>query len=104
MSWAGRLPTPSGWARRDVVVHRGPRPAIVGEIADALRRGLDELRAAGVVAEMAPHGLREEQRQQARVSLSWVRLPPELAPSGDGERLAVSARFGDSPLGDSRFS
>ena len=106
MSWVERVPaTFRVGVRRDVVVHqRAADSAIVGEVADALTRGLAELRAAGVVAEMEPHGLREEQRQEARVSLPWVRLRPEVAPSGDGERLAVSARFGDSPLGDSRFS
>jgi hypothetical protein len=69
-----------------------------------LRRGLDELRAAGVVAELRPHGLHDEQRQHARVSLSWLQMPPERGPSGSGGRFAVSARFGASPLGDSRYS
>ena len=106
MSWVERVPaTFRVGVRRDIVVHqRAADSAIVGEVADALTRGLAELRAAGVVAEMEPQGLREEQRQEARVALPWVRLRPEVAPSGDGERLAVSARFGDSPLGDSRFS
>ena len=106
MTWTERVPaTFRVGMRRDVVVHRtGADPQIVDDITDALRRGLDELRAAGVVAELAPHGLHDEQRQHARVSLSWVRVPPERAPSGSDRRFAVSARFGESPLGESRYS
>jgi hypothetical protein len=106
MTWVERVPaTFRVGVRRDVVVHgRAADTAIAGEVADALARGLDELRAAGVVAELELRGLREEQRQRVRVALPWVTLPPERGPSGDGERLAVSARFGDSPLGESRFS
>jgi hypothetical protein len=106
MSWTERVPaTFRVGVRRDVVVHqRASDPHVVDEVLDALGRGLDELRAAGVVAELDVRGLREEQAQQVRVSLPWVRVRPEQGPSGDGERLAVSARFGDSALGDSRFS
>lgn len=106
MTWVERVPaTFRVGVRRDVVVHqRAADTAIAAEVADALARGLDELRAAGVVAELELRGLREEQRQVVRVALPWVTLPPELGPSGDRERVAVSARFGDSPLGDSRFS
>lgn len=106
MSWTERVPaTFRIVVRRDVVVHqRAADPHVVDEVFDALGRGLDELRAAGVMAELEMRGLREEQAQRVRVSLPWVRVRPEQGPSGDGERLAVSARFGDSPLGDSRFS
>jgi hypothetical protein len=106
MSWVERVPaTYRVGVRRDVVVHRRVAdPGIVGDVADALARGLDELRAAGVVAELDLHGFEEGQRQRVRVALPWVRLRPEPGPSGDGERLAVSARFGASPLGESRFS
>jgi hypothetical protein len=106
LSWVERVPaTFRVGVRRDVVVHRRAEdPAVVAEVADALARGLGELRAAGVVAELELRGMREQQRQTVRVALPWVRLPPQQGPSGDGERLAVSARFGDSPLGDSRFS
>ena len=54
MSWVERVPaTFRVGVRRDVVVHqRAADSAIVGEVADALTRGLAELRAAGVVAEM----------------------------------------------------
>ena len=106
MSWVERVPaTFRVGVRRDVVVHqRVADTAVVGEVSDALAGGLGELRAAGVVAELELRGLRERQQQRIRVALPFVRLPVESAPSGDGERVAVSARFGDSPLGDSRFS
>lgn len=106
MYWPERVPaTFRIGLRRDVVVHRrGVDAQLVDDITDALRRGLDELRAAGVVAELAPRGLHDEQRQHARVSLSWVQVPPERGPSGSDGRFAVSARFGASPLGDSRYS
>jgi hypothetical protein len=106
LRWVERAPaTFRIGIRRDVVVHqREADDALAGEVADALARGLAELRAAGVVAELELRGLRETQPQQARVALPWVRLRPELGPAGADDRLAVSARFGASPLGDSRFS
>lgn len=106
MTWTERVPATFRIVmRRDVVLHRRDVvDPLAGEVADALARGLDELRAAGVVAELEVRGMHEAQPQRVRVALPWVRLRPQVAPSGDGERLAVSARFGDSPLGDSRFS
>jgi hypothetical protein len=106
MFWTERVPaTFRVELRRDVVVHRrGADTQLVDDVTDTLRRSLDELRAAGVVAELAPRGLHETQRQHARVSLPWVQVPLERGPSGSGGQFAVGARFGASPLGDSRYS
>ena len=115
MTWVERAPaTFTVRLRRDVVVHNGAPDVdlanelaneLATEVVDALARGLDDLRAAGVVAELELRGrLRDQQPQRARVHLPWIRLRPEVGPSGDADRLAVSARFGESPLGSTRFS
>lgn len=72
------------------------------QIADGLRESILELHAAGVKADTVFRPFSETQTQKVRTQLSWVRLDPEQGPSGV-ERLDIAGRFGESPLGSSRF-
>jgi hypothetical protein len=72
-------------------------------LADGLRAAIDELRAAGVRAEVLLDPFVETQPQRVKVRLPWVVLPPESGPSGEGETVELGARFGESALDRARF-
>ena len=95
---------------------RVPRPFVVGPagqtldggrphelVAAALAASVQELRAAGVKAEVRLEPFAEIQPQRIRVQLPWVILPPERGPSGAGEDVGLGGRFGESGLGGARF-
>lgn len=92
---------------RYIVVERGgsggdaERPYLL--VGDALRRSVGELRAAGVRAEVRFVPFVEQQRQTARANFSWQQLDPERGPTGQGDRISLGGRFGESPLVDARF-
>ena len=72
-------------------------------VADALQRSIDKLHAAGVRAALRFMPFAETQRQIVRHTLPWVVLDPETAPTGQGERMDVGGRFGETDLGHARF-
>jgi hypothetical protein len=73
------------------------------QVGDGLRESIGELHAAGVRAEVVFDPFLETQQQKVRGQLSWVVLDPEQGPAGL-DRFSIGGRFGDSPLGGSRFS
>jgi hypothetical protein len=72
-------------------------------LADGLRAAIAEIRAAGVRAEVLLDPFVETQPQRVRVTLPWIVVPSERGPSGEGETLALGARFGESALDRARF-
>ncbi|HMW18428.1 MAG TPA: hypothetical protein PJ981_11460 [Accumulibacter sp.] len=72
-------------------------------VAQAAELAIDGLRAAGVRARLRFEPFRERQRQAVRARLPWQRLDPETASAGRADRLSLGARYGDSPLGETRF-
>jgi hypothetical protein len=64
---------------------------------------MQELRAAGVRSAVRFVPFTERQTQQARVTMPWVVLPPQQAPAGEREEMALGGQFGESPLGGARF-
>jgi hypothetical protein len=72
-------------------------------LADGLRETIAEIRAAGVRAEVLLDPFLETQPQRVRVTLPWIVVPPERAPSGEGETVEFGARFGESALDRARF-
>jgi hypothetical protein len=76
---------------------------VLDEVHSALRVSVEQLKAAGVRAELELVALRERQPHEARVRLPWIRVRPQIAPSGEGESLALGGRFGESALDGSRF-
>jgi hypothetical protein len=106
MDWDERAPATFRVRVPRGVIVEDPGIAGTGTFADVhstLRASLDELRAAGVRAELELVGLRETQDQRVRAQLPWVSLPREVGPSGEGEELARSGQFGESALDESRF-
>lgn len=72
-------------------------------IGDALGSALAELKAASVRSTLSFVPFVETQKQAVRVTLPWVVTPRQVGSAGLGDRLALGAKFGDTPLGDSRF-
>jgi hypothetical protein len=72
------------------------------QVADGLRDSILELHAAGVRAATVFRPFVETQIQRVRAQAGWVLLEPEKGPSGV-DRVDFGGRFGESPLGGSRF-
>jgi len=72
-------------------------------LAEGIRATLREIRAAGVRADLCLDSFRETQAQVVRVTLPWIVVEPERGPTGDGAKVALGARFGESALDGSRF-
>ncbi len=72
-------------------------------VAQACALAIDGLRAAGVRARLHCVPFVERQRQTVRARLPWQRLDAETASAGRADRLSLGARYGDSPLGETRF-
>lgn len=73
------------------------------KVSDGLVSSVAELRAAGVKAQVVFVPFQESQRQTVVGRLPWKVLDPETAPSGDTKSIELGARFGESPLDQSRF-
>lgn len=72
------------------------------QVADGLSESIMELHAAGVRADVVFDPFLEMQPQKVSGRVSWVVIDPEPGPAGR-DQVSVGARFGDSPLGASRF-
>jgi hypothetical protein len=77
-----------------------PVDELVGE---ALDEAIAEIHAAGVRAQVLFDPFVGTQEQRIVVTLPWLVVPPEVGPSGEGERLTFGGRYGDSGLDTSRF-
>lgn len=73
------------------------------EVADGLVASITDLRAAGVKAAVLFDPFGETQRQKVIARLPWKVLDPETGPSGETRALDLGARFGESPLDQTRF-
>lgn len=72
-------------------------------VAEGLRISLQQLHAAGVLAEIHFDPFVEQQPQKVRVVLPWKVLDPEKGPAGQHDRISFGAHFGESGFGDSYF-
>jgi hypothetical protein len=72
-------------------------------VEDALRSAIADIHAAGVRAAVVFDALRETQPQRVSVTLPWIVVAPEAAPSGEDVTLSFGARFGESGLDDAKF-
>jgi hypothetical protein len=72
-------------------------------VAETLHASVSELRAAGVRADVQLVPFTEQQPQRVSFRLSTKILDPERGPAGEGDRVALGGRFGESALGGSRF-
>jgi hypothetical protein len=79
-----------------------PGVSVFQDVADGLSESILELHAAGVRAAVLFDPFIETQPQRVTGRASWVQLDAEAGPAGR-DQLTVGARFGDSPLGGSRF-
>jgi hypothetical protein len=73
------------------------------QVGDSLVSSVAELRAAGVKAEVRFAPFEEVQRQNVTARVPWKILDAEAAPSGETKFLELGARFGESPLDQTRF-
>ena len=76
-----------------------PCEQIAGGLADAVRA----LHAAGVKSAVRFIPFEEIQPQRVRVTLPWMKMPPEKASPGTGDEVFLGGRFGETSLGGSRF-
>jgi len=72
-------------------------------VADALRRSLQSLHAAGVRARLRFMPFTEQQPQFIRTTFSWMRPDPETGSAGTRDELSLGMHFGETKLGRSRF-
>ena len=86
-----------------VTVEPSGRPPLAGEVARALATSVDELRAAGVTAELVLVPFEERQPHRPSVRLPWMVLPPEHGPSGTDAEFTVGGRFDETVFGRTRF-
>ena len=87
-----------------ITVEPSGRPPLAGEVARALASSIDELRAAGVTAELALVPFEEHQPHRPSVRLPWVVLPAEHAPTGTEAEFTVGGRFDETVFGRTRFA
>jgi hypothetical protein len=80
-----------------------PDGPVHDRLADALRAAVGRIRAAGVRADVRYEGFQEQQPQLVRVTPPWLKLDPQVGSAGQRDRVSVSGRFGESPLGEARF-
>jgi hypothetical protein len=73
------------------------------QLAVGLRAAIAEIRAAGVRAEVLLDPFVETQPQRVRATVPWIVVPAERGPSGEGETVALGARFGEPALDRARF-
>jgi hypothetical protein len=73
------------------------------QVAEGILVAIEDLHAAGVRTAVRFLPFTEVQPQRIRVQLPWKVLDPEQGPAGRRDGLTLGARFGDSPLGGSRF-
>ena len=92
---------------RYLVVERGGLPGFEERpwelVGQALAATIQRLRAAGVRAAVRFEPFSETQDQKDRLRPSWKILDPEEGPSGRESDFAIGGRYGESPLGRSRF-
>jgi hypothetical protein len=74
------------------------------QFEQGLRSAIREIHAAGVRADVRFEPFVETQPQSVRMRSSWQFLPPEAGPVGESEELELGGRFGEAPLGKSRFN
>ena len=72
-------------------------------VAEGLRSAVGVLHATGVRAVVVFEPFAEEQRQRVRFRLGLKTLEPETGTAGTADSLSLGGRFGESPLGGSRF-
>jgi len=73
------------------------------QVGDSLAASVAELRAAGVRAQVRFVPFKEEQRQKVTARVPWKILDAEAAPTGETKFVELGARFGESPLDQTRF-
>lgn len=88
---------------RTVVIQPGDAPSRIDDVAQALDGSIQRLHGAGVKAAVRFVPFVEEQRQLTTFHLPFKVLDPEGGPSGRDRGFVLGGRFGDSPLGSSRF-
>jgi hypothetical protein len=73
------------------------------QVGDSLVSSVADLRAAGVKAQVRFVPFTEEQRQKVTARVPWKILDAEAGPSGETRFVELGARFGESPLDQTRF-
>jgi hypothetical protein len=73
------------------------------QIAEGLEDSIRQLHAAGVRAEVNFIPFIETQPQKVRVSLPWKILDRQKGSAGTRDELSMGGRFGETPLGGSRY-
>jgi hypothetical protein len=72
-------------------------------VGDSLVASVTELRAAGVKAQVRFVAFEEVQQQKVTARVPWKILDAEAGPSGETRFVELGARFGESPLDQTRF-